>query len=811
MPRVRLSQSATITPSALGVLLRSDLGMFQLQDAHAQMFANAMVPLLDGSKDKEAIAAALGQFSRQSVLAFLELLEQQGLVEPVPDESGNRRWSGQEAFFRKWTDQSEELARRLRMARVLVAGLEPWGVVAVTELAASGVGALHLLDDGQITADDLLLVRTWNSHHVGRSRASALVETLAEAAPWCGVTAGSPPLSDDRDSLLHDAHWDLIIGAFAADELRLLRFLAGYAQRAGVQSLFGYIDGLDAVVGPAVVPGQTACWNCARLRQLAHADHLEEAHSLHTALLAERPRPRSRTYLAPMAALAGQLLALEAIKITSRYAPSQLFGRLLVQNLVTLETSLHTVIRMPWCEVCGGAASGGPPPGGPRIARDSSGEPQRGQTSSVAGAADPAELRKLLAGWVDARTGVIKHLAIGSPQATEPELPVTSAAVLASYTEGVFRPSDTVVGSGKGLTAVDAMVGAVGEAIERYSSARYREDNLYRSALNDLHGEFLDPRRLSLYSDVQYDRPGFPFVRFDPSRPIDWTRGYWLDTGEPVWMPALMTYFVWAGHGEEFCQITSSGLAAGAGLEDAAQRAVLELVERDALMITWLAQRPGRRVQLDEALDPGAHEVVRQLGERGVQVEVFWLEVGLSIATMMCLGVGDGKRWPGVTVAMAAHPNPRLAARKAILEQGHVGPFLARLMRGGGRSVPTAPNEVRTLVDHALYYVPVERTRIFDFLRHHGTETIPLAELPVPLDCSLAASARRLQQSGTRVAIADVTSPDVAESPFRVARALGIGLQPIDFGFGLQRLPTPRLLGALNGRSGLNPHPHPLA
>ncbi len=794
------------------MLLRSDLGTFQLHGADIQMFVDAMVPLLDGSKDKEAVADALGQFSRQSVLAFLDLLEQQGLVEPAPDESGNERWRGQEAFFRKWTDQPEEVAKRLRAARVLIAGLEPWGVVAAAELAASGIGALHLLDDGQITPDDLLSIRTWNSRHLGRSRAGALVETLTEASPWCGVTVGSLPLIVDRDPAPEDTRWDLIIGALAGDELRLLHFLARFAHRAKVQSLFGYLDGLDAVAGPAVVPGQTACWNCARLRQLANADHPEAAHALQASLFSERPRSRSRTYLAPMASLLGHLLALEAVKIISRYTPSHLTGRLLIQNLVTLETSLHTVVRMPWCDICGGAAGGKTPSGGPWVADDSSVGGSGAQRHSLTGVAGPGELRKLLAGWVDSRTGVIRQLAIGTPEATEPELPVTSAAVLASYTEGVYHPSEPMIGSGKGLAAVDAMIGAVGEAIERYSSSRYRKADLHRSSLNDLEGECLDPRRLCLYDDVQYDRPGFPFVRFDPTRSIEWTRGYWLDTGKPVWVPALMTYFEFhASRAELFCQVTSNGLAAGAGLEDAAHRAVLELVERDAFMITWLAQRPGRRLHLDETLDSGAHEVVRQLGERGVEVELFLLEAGLSIPAMICLGFGDGERWPGVTVALAAHMNPRAAARKAILEQGHVGPFLARLMLSRGRSIPAAPNEVRTLFDHALYYAPADRVRIFDFLRDQGGTPIPLADLPVPPDLSLAACVGLLQRGGARVAIADVTSPDVAESPFRVARALGTGIQPIDFGFGLQRLPAPRLLSALNGRSGLNPHPHPFA
>ncbi len=812
MPRIRLSPLASMTPTEVGVLLRSDLGMFQLHGADVQLFIKAMVPLLDGSRDKEAVADVLGQYSRQSVMAFLDLLEQHGLVEPVLDEPGDQRWRGQKAFFRKWTDRPEEPAQRLRNARVLIAGLEPWGVVAATELGASGVGTLHLLDDCFVVPDDLLATRIWTHRQLGRRRGEALAEVIAEASPWCRVTTAALALDDDHALALEDTRWDLIIASLAGDELLLLRSLAHFAHGAQIQSLFGYLDGLDAVVGPVVVPGQTACWNCVRLRQLATSDHPEAAHALEASLLSERPRARPRTYLAPMAPLLGHLLALEAVKIVSHYTPSHLVGRLLVQNLVTLETTLHTVIRMPWCEICGGAIAGGALPGG------STREPQgttEGSASSLLRlneVANPGDLRKLLAGWVDSRTGIIKQLVVDAPQASEPELPITSHAILASYTEGVYSPSGSEMGSGKGLTAVEAMIGAVGEAIERYSASRYRKVDLYRSALNDLNGDSLDPRWLCLYDDAQYAQPNFPFARFDPNRPIEWIRGYWLDTGGAVWVPALLAYFDFRASPEErFCQVTSNGLAAGVSIEDAALRAALETVERDAFMIAWRAERPGRKLLLDNTIEPDIHEVVRQLRERGVEIELFLLDAGLPIPTVMCLGVGDGKRWPSFTVALAAHLSPRTAARRAILEQGHVGPYLARLMLDVERTIPAQPEEVRTLIDHALYYAPADRGRALDFLRTGCARPIPFVELAEPPDVSLGTCIRRLHTGGVRLAIADVTSPDLTASPFRVARALGVDMQPIDFGFGLRRLACSRLRGLLVGGQDLNRHPHPLA
>src|SRR5437870_13418142 len=116
MAGFRLSSSASITTTELGVLLRSDLGTFQLEGRDIQLFTKEILPLLDGTRDREAIADALGGYSRQSIFAFLDLLEHHKLIEVVSATLGSQpqaRWQGQEDFFRKWTDKPENLIGKL--------------------------------------------------------------------------------------------------------------------------------------------------------------------------------------------------------------------------------------------------------------------------------------------------------------------------------------------------------------------------------------------------------------------------------------------------------------------------------------------------------------------------------------------------------------------------------------------------------------------------------------------------------------------------------------------------------------------------
>jgi ribosomal protein S12 methylthiotransferase accessory factor len=686
---------------------------------------------------------------------------------------------------------------RLSEARVLLVGLEPWGAAAARDLASAGLGALHLLDDRPVTADDLAAVRSFAREDLGRGRAEAVGASLARAAPGCAVTTGALRFAPDCVLALDDVRWDLILACLPGDDLLALQGVARFAEGGGVPSLGAHLDGLDAVIGPGVVPGETACWECCRLRRLAVSDRPEIDHALHAALLAERQGTRAHTYFPPMPALLGHALALAAMDLLERPGAHPLRGRLLVQNLITMETELHTVLRMPHCPVCGGAFVLG-------------GAASPGNGADLSLARDPEELRRMLAGVVDRRTGIVRHLIV-SPSASppEPELPIVASALLSRYTEGTPACSCAPeLGSGKGTTHLAAMVSAVGEAVERYSASRFHRRAWRRGPVTEMEGDLLAPADLCPYAEHQYADPGFPFARLSPGTPIDWARGFWLDTRREVLVPALPTYFNYPAPPEEhFCEVTSNGLAAGPTLDAAALSAALELCERDAFMITWLARLPGRRVLLDASVSAEAREAARQLEERGVRVELYLLDAGVGVPAIACVGYGDGERWPGATVSLAAHLDPRAAIAKAVLEQGHVGPYLCRLVADGKRTIPERPEDVRTLEDHALYYVPRRRVAAFAFLGAGGE--IGAADLPAPEGTSIDALCRRLAAAGLRIAIVDVTAPDLAETPLRVARALGKGFQQIHFGHPRARLGNPRLLAMAT--HGLNPDPHPMA
>jgi ribosomal protein S12 methylthiotransferase accessory factor len=793
---LRFNPAVSVVDTATGVLLRSDLEAFRLEGEDARAFCRDVIPLLDGTRSMEELCAELSNYTPESVTAFIQVLTQRGIVDDKPAaqvRGAGDRWSGQIKFFRGWTDDPSKYQARLRESRVLVVGLEGWAFAAAVELAAAGLETIHLADDRLITPEDLLYLRGVEDSDVGSSRRDVLARVLREIAPWCRVTTSGLEL-EDRE-------WNLSLVGAPASDLQVLMRVARFAQDSRISTLFGSMEELYAVVGPLVVPGETACWNCYRLRALGTSMHPAEDRAEQHEFLRRRPAARSRAYLAPMVSQVGHLLALESLKVLTGYVPSGLGGRVLRQHLVSLETSLHTVIRLPWCEVCGGAA---PHLAAPVQRVSGEGEPDK-EPRSLAECSDPVELRKLLSGWVDPHTGIIQHLAVGPGGATDPDLPFVASAILSRSPDSCVH-YEAEIGSGKGLTRTAAMIGAVGEALERYSASRYRAVDLVRKPMAELDGEAFNPADLCLYTPAQYQTQDFPFHPYAADQPIHWVRGSWVDSGAPVWLPALPTYLNFQpAESERYCQVTTSGLAAGSSYEDALVRAICELAERDAFMLTWLARCPARRIHLDGGFSAELVEVLRQLEVLGAKVRLYLLDAGLPVSTVMAVGFGDGVQWPGATVALGAHWDPRIAVRKAVLEQGHVGPYIRRLMLSGAHPVPANPELVRTLIDHALYYTSPARQLEFEFLED-GLAPVHWSDLVAPPAQAASELAERFLASGVRLAAANLTSPDVSEGPFRVVRVLGTHAQQIHFGFQFARLDSPRLR-TLTDSPNLAPHP----
>lgn len=285
------------------LLLEHGGAVVALEGAALERLVPALLPLLDGTRAVDEIVALLGRPARPAVEQALALLAGHGLLTEGPPLDAPRPFAAAAESLsatRRDGPSPHEVRHRLRDARVAVAGETPLAATVARELLRAGVGRVEPVD--------------WNV---------ALLEGRHDVAV---APAGSQDLAE----------------------------LEGWASRRNEDGVAWLAllpsDGRLAPVGPLVVPGETACLECYRLRRAATSDCREELRALTGTPSSARSAGVVDTLIAGVAALAllRYLAGLDPTLPGSFYA---------LDLGVPLSLSRHRVLRVPRCPACSGVDS----------------------------------------------------------------------------------------------------------------------------------------------------------------------------------------------------------------------------------------------------------------------------------------------------------------------------------------------------------------------------------------------------------------------------------------------------------------------
>ena len=161
--------------------------------------------------------------------------------------------------------------------------------------------------------------------------------------------------------------------------------------------------------------------------------------------------------------------------------------------------------------------------------------------------------------------------------------------------------SFAVKGMGAGLEEKEAIVPALAEGLERYCASTFRSDQFILATANELGKEAMDLDSVPRCSAWELSHPKCPLLPTDKTKPIRWVRGLSLLDGAMMYVPAVMVYANagYAGRAERFWLSISTGCAAHMSYERALLRGVYEVMERDAIAITWLQKLSLPRIEVD--------------------------------------------------------------------------------------------------------------------------------------------------------------------------------------------------------------------
>lgn len=337
----------------------------------------------------------------------------------------------------------------------------------------------------------------------------------------------------------------------------------------------------------------------------------------------------------------------------------------------------------------------------------------------------------------------------------------------------------------------NARLRAFAEGIERFCMLHARPDVPATRAC-ELDDEPLDEAaiRALLFRPEERAAPQFPFPEYSPEELLDWSWATRPRDGRRVLVPTSLVGRVPKGttrlvHG------TSNGYACHRRAGAAKRAALLEVVERDAVLLGWYLGRSLRRIDLDV--------------EPSVEGQLFtWLatqDVDVPVVLAAALLANGATR-----VAAAAGTSFDEALTRALGELRALASAPASATRADGTASQGGP------LEHQRYFDGAGRKEL---QRRAVTATVVGADelharWPVR-DDSLAPVVDALARVGLDAWFVERSIPELFGSGWHVVRALVPGCVELSWGAGLRRLASPRIRAALEGGERLTTIPHPFA
>ena len=360
---------------------------------------------------------------------------------------------------------------------------------------------------------------------------------------------------------------------------------------------------------------------------------------------------------------------------------------------------------------------------------------------------------------------------------------------------------------GSGFTRAEARQRALGEAAERLCSSIYDENDFIFASHAELGSQAVHPQDFALFSREQYARRAFPFQSFRTDSKVNWVNGYSHTRQASVLVPAAFVYLpYWPIGGETPIGLfPSTGLSCGRSPAEALLRGILEVVERDAIMLMWLRQSARRRLDpahsLDERLTPGRATCAG--------LDIFDITTDIPLPTRFALLTDSYRGRSVVACGAAARFEPVSSATKAALEALVVQRAVRKLIeqqQPGDFSQDFG--SVREPQDHLALYTNPAMLPALDFLTDMPIEKAdPVDSGSEDLPLQLQKCLQLLSERNLEVISVDLTLPEAAAEGLHVLRVLIPGLLPLTFGQGMACLGAKRLNGLPHTRGFDMPHP----
>ena len=637
-----------------------------------------------------------------------------------------------------------------------IVGLGRTGTTALATLLERGHSDFAIADEGQVQPSDPAFVPLFRAEDVGRSRPEVVAKRLRSRYPAATFSIHAGPergLDWYRDWLRDSAL--CLFTADAATPLALWRVNAACLDQR-VPLLPGLVMGPVGQIGPTVVTGRGACLGCLELR-------------VRTATR-RSPFPPPVSPDPTIADRVALEVATEAERFVAAGATQDTPASV---KYVWADggAGAHPLLRAPTCPECGAYA--------PRLPFHS----RRSLELRDKPAVDSGRILTLTPFLVDPVTGPIKTLTGYEPGPGDPALHHWVTALADPTWDSFGR--DTLFCGGNALSADPAQAAALGEAVERSSTCQLLHDDLLIARHCDIADEALDPMAWDLFDPRTRAAAGFPYPA--PSRQVElsWVWGFSLTQNRPVRIPASRVFspFRNVAPADSFDGPIISGYSTNATIEEAIYGALMEVIERDAFMISWANQLRLPRLAIDPTTPGEVGQYLAAFAACGIEVRCVLAHLDLGAHAVIAIARSHQDGDPSSVISAAADMDAAAACRKALKELSANRLTVRHEMLSAGSELPSPdPQVVIEERAHGLLYARPDMASLLDVWWDSGN-LVPLPSAPrdTGITSRLRSCVEVLMQAGLEVAVIDLTAPAMGALGLRTVKVLVPGAYPMNF------------------------------
>lgn len=364
-------------------------------------------------------------------------------------------------------------------------------------------------------------------------------------------------------------------------------------------------------------------------------------------------------------------------------------------------------------------------------------------------------------------------------------------------------------GGGASINQKIAKKRAIYEAIERYCGSKIPK-KLFKAKYKILGDKAIGPHKLIPFSVLQYIN-GFNYRKFSSDLEIEWIKGYSLTKKAHVYIPAFAVYLGYNRRvdlTQRFCPTTSCGLAIQKNFEEAVTKGIFELIERDSAMLTWLGRKSPLRIDLSNVKAKELKRFLKNIYLENLGVEVLLSTDDIPVPSVIGIIYSLKNVIPHVTFGLSAGVDVEQSILKSLEEALMVRNTLDYLKKKNKLLYPQKPFQVKTLLDHALYYAQPEMKKHWKFLLDGGL--IIVQSIEEKLKCSnlkersLEKLINLFKKLGYEVLVAELTTDLAKSMRLECVRAIIPGLQAMEIDHNIRFLNV-----RIGPRNVVNNLPHP--